>query len=165
NNPGMIIEWTKINDKRFGDKEIELGGTEPFVLNNPPVDSLDSANKNNFELLTKIFDSLPLLKVDKPKIEKLSGNVSRVTFTLRNEGILPTHTVVGRRVKALRPILIKTKLENSMEIKTGHKIEFIEDPLPGGAEVTKSFVITGNGKAEFEIGSPSAGIINISVNL
>ncbi|MDD3559384.1 MAG: M14 family metallopeptidase [Melioribacteraceae bacterium] len=165
NNPGMIIEWTKINDKRFGDKEIELGGTEPFVLNNPPVDSLDSANKNNFELLTKIFDSLPLLKVDKPKIEKLSGNVSRVTFTLRNEGILPTHTVVGRRVKALRPILIKTKLENSMEIKTGHKIEFIEDPLPGGAEVTKSFVITGNGKAEFEIGSPSAGILNISINL
>lgn len=165
NEPDRIMEWTKFEDKHFVDKEIELGGTEPFVLNNPPLDSVDSANKNNFEVLTKIFGALPLLVVDEPKIEKLSGNVSRVTFTLRNEGMLPTHTVVGRRVKALRPILIKTKLDNLMEIKTGHKIEFIEDPLPGGASVTKSFVITGKGKAEFEIGSPSAGIINISVNL
>lgn len=165
NNPEAIMEWTKLSDNRFGNKVVEVGGTGPFVLNNPPVDSLNPVYENNYELLTKIFGSLPALKVDEPKIEKLSGNVSRVTFTIRNEGTLPTHTVAGRRVKALRPVLIKTKLDKSMEIKTGNKIEFIEDPIPGGAFITKSFVITGKGKAEFEIGSPSAGIINITLDL
>ncbi|MCF8243215.1 MAG: hypothetical protein K9J16_17700 [Melioribacteraceae bacterium] len=165
NTPGNYLEWKEIKHPDFPNQKVEVGGFVPFAKNNPPEDSLTIISKNANKLLFRLYKSLPLLKVPEPLVEDLGNDVFRVTLTIKNEGTLPTHTEVGRGVKALQPVLIKTKPAKSQTIASGNEITFIQDPITGGSAVTKTFVIVGKGRVVFNVGSPSAGYNELNVQL
>jgi hypothetical protein len=165
NAPQNFVEWHEIKHPDFPNNKVELGGFFPFAQNNPPADSLKSVADNSFKLLYKLFKDLPDIDVDTPLVEKLDNGVNRVTITISNKGKMPTHTNVGRRVKGLQSFLVKAKPANGQKIASGKKVTFIEEPIPGGGKTTRTFLIVGKGKVEFNIGSPSGGYKNVSVQL
>lgn len=165
NAPQNYFDWAEIKHPDFPNNKVEIGGFYPFAQNNPPDDSLKSVSANSFKLLYKLFKDLPDIDVDSPLVEKLENGVNRVTLTINNKGKMPTHTNVGRRVKGLKSFLIKAALANGQKIVSGKKVTFIETPIPGGGKATRTFLIVGKGKVEFNIGSPSGGFKNVSVQL
>lgn len=165
NAPENFVEWKEIKHPDFPNTKVEIGGFFPYAQNNPPDDSLKSVAANSFKLLFKLFKDLPDIDVDAPLIEKLDNGVNRVTITINNKGKMPTHTNVGRRVKGLKSFLIRAELAKGQKIVSGKKVTFIETPIPGGGKTTRTFLIVGKGKVEFNIGSPSGGFRNVSAQL
>ena len=165
NKPQNFLMWQEISHPDFRNSKVEVGGFIPFTENNPPQDSLKTVSLKAEKLFLKILSGLPVLRVDKPLIEPLGMNVFRLTLTLKNMGSLPTHTIAGRKVKALQPVIIKIKFLDGQKLAAGKPIEFIEDPIPGGGAVQKSYIIIGKGNINLNIGSPSAGYQNISIKI
>ena len=165
NAPQNYIAWKEFKHPDYPNNKVEIGGFVPFAQNNPPEDSLVSAAAVSEKLLMKLFKSLPEIEVEAPVVESLGNGVSRVTLTISNKGKLPSHTTVGRRVKALQSFLIRTKLSGDQKIVSGRKVTFIDEPVPGQGKVSRTFLIVGKGKVEFNIGSPTAGYKDVSVQL
>jgi hypothetical protein len=165
NAPQNYLEWKEFRHPDFPNNKVEIGGFVPFTMNNAPEDSLKSATANSYKLLYKLFKNLPDIQVDAPLVEPLGNGVTRVTLTINNKGKLPTHTNVGRRVKSLQSFLIRAKLSGGQKIVSGKNVTFVEEPIPGGGKINRTFLIVGKGKVDFNIGSPSAGYKNISAQL
>lgn len=165
NAPQNYIAWKEFKHSDFPNNKVEIGGFVPYVQNNPPEDSLAAAAAVSEKLLMKLFKSLPEIEVDAPVVESLGNGVSRVTLTISNKGKLPTHTTVGRRVKALQSFLIRAKLSAEQKIVSGRKVTFIDEPVPAQGKITRTFLIVGKGKVEFNIGCPTAGYKDVSVQL
>lgn len=165
NAPQNYLEWKEFKHADFPNNKVEIGGFVPFVQNNAPEDSLKSASANAYKLLYKLFKGLPEIQVENPLVESLGNGVSRITLTISNKGKFPSHSVAGRRVKSLQSFLIRTKLSDGQKIASGKKVTFIDDPIPGGGKITRTFLIVGKGKVEFNIGAPTSGYRNVSAQL
>jgi len=165
NAPQNFLEWKEFKHPDFPNNKVETGGFIPFAQNNAPEDSLKTATANSYKLLYKLFKGLPEIQVETPLVESLGNGVSRVTLTISNKGKFPSHTVAGRRVRALQSFLIRTKLADGQKIASGRKVTFVEEPIPGGGKITRTFLIVGKGKVEFNIGSPASGYKNVSAQL
>lgn len=165
NAPQNYLEWKEYKHPDFPNNKVEIGGFLPFVQNNAPEDSLKNSSANAYKLLYKIFKGLPEVETETPLVEPLGNGVNRVTLTISNKGKFPTHTIVGRRLKSLQSFLIRTKLNDGQKIASGKKVTFIDEPIPGGGKITRTFLIVGKGKVEFNIGCPSSGYKNVSVQL
>jgi hypothetical protein len=50
----VFIPWTEIKHPDFPDKKVEVGGMKPFVMINPPADTLDYLIAKNFKFITTI---------------------------------------------------------------------------------------------------------------
>lgn len=165
NAPQNYMAWKEIKHPDFPNTKVELGGFLPYVENNAPEDSLALAAESSYKLIYKLFKDMPELEVEAPLVESLGNGVNRITLTISNKGKLPTNTVAGRRVKALQSFLIRTKIAEGQKIESGKKVTFIEEPIPGGGKIESKFIIIGKGKVEFNIGCPTAGYKNVSVQL
>lgn len=165
NAPKNFIEWKEYKHTDFPNSKVEIGGIIPFAQNNAPEDSLKNSSENNYKLLYKIFKSLPEIQVGDPLVEQLGNGVSRVTLTITNKGKLASHTSVGRRIKSLQSFLIRTALSEGQKVVTGQKVTFIDEPIPGGGQVKRTFLIIGKGKVDFNIGCPTSGYKSVSVQL
>ena len=53
NYPEGIIDWETIDHPGFPEKQIEIGGFEPFVMNTPPVSEIDDIRQKATDLLYK----------------------------------------------------------------------------------------------------------------
>ncbi len=160
------MNWSPINHPDYPGQTVEIGWFKPFALSNAPnADVQAQAAKKATSLLFYLASGLPMLNVATPKIENLGGKVYRVTLTATNEGKIPTHSEIGRLVKGHNAFLIKTKLGGGQKLLMGTPTTFINEPIKGGQRVTQTFLISGTGTAQFELGNPATGMRTVSVNL
>lgn len=166
NDPSGFINWSAYTHPDFPGKTVEIGGFKPFALANAPTQALlDEAGDNATKLLFRLAAALPELEVHQPTVENLGGGVYRVTVTATNIGKLPTHTEIGVNVKGTKPVLIRTKLANGQKLSNGQPVTFIQEPILGGASISRTFLITGKGTVQFEVGAVSTSPRTVSVNL
>lgn len=165
NEPEKFIQWKEIKHPDFSNSKVQLGGIMPFALNNAPEEKLNLAAASTLPLLYNIYKSLPLIEIAKPVVEDLGNNVKRVNIIIENKGAMPSHTIAGRKLKSMQPVLIRTKLQDTQTLSSGKMVTFIQDPIPGGGKIEKSFLIVGKGTVEFEIGSKSFGTKKIKIDL
>lgn len=166
NRPDLVLDWTVLEHPDYPGQTVELGGVDPFALNNPMADDLlAEATTNATTLLYQIAHELPRLRIDEPKVENLGRNVYQVTVTVHNDGDLPTHTVAGRRVYALRPLRADLTLANGQTLVAGREITLMTDPIPGGGRAQLTYTIIGRGSVDITVGSPSAGNASVRTNL
>jgi len=166
NDPSGFMNWSPINHPDYPGQTVEIGWFKPFALSNAPnADVQAQAAKKATSLLFYLASGLPMLNVATPKIENLGGKVYRVTLTATNEGKIPTHSEIGRLVKGHNAFLIKTKLGGGQKLLMGAPTTFINEPIKGGQRITQTFLISGTGTAQFELGNPATGMRTVSVNL
>lgn len=166
NDPSGFTPWTPINHPDYPGQTVEIGWFKPFALTNAPTAPLQAqAAKKATTLLFHLASGLPDLSVGAPRIEDLGGRVYRVTLTATNQGRVPTHSEIGRLVKGHTAFLFKTKLAKGQKLLMGSPTTFINEPLNGGQSRTQTFLISGSGTVQFEIGNPATGMRTVSVNL
>lgn len=160
-SPSNFIPWKRYEHPDFAGTNVEIGGFAPFALHNPPADSLESVAAGAKNLLIQLSEMMPILSVTPPKVEPLGNDVFRITVSITNNGKLPTHTVVGRQIKGMRPLQSRAELAPGQKVLSGKVIQLFPEPLVAGATTQHIFLVSGKGDIRFTVGCPTAGFVKV----
>jgi hypothetical protein len=156
--------WKAINHPDFPGKTVEIGGIDPFVLNNPPFKLVDGIVAKHTDFLLGLAAMAPKLELVNLKTEKVAGDLTRVTLSVMNTGDLPTYTKIGDRSYFLKKIVVKVNTGANQTIVSGRKAQSIEG-IQGKEAKELTWLIKGKGNITIDAGSPTTGSKSINVSL
>ena len=91
----VFVPWTEIEHPDFPGKKTEVGGMKPFVMINPPADTLGDLITKNYKFITAIAAMHPELEFLDVKTENAGENIFRISLKLHNKGIFATCAEIG----------------------------------------------------------------------
>ncbi len=156
--------WKAVSHPDFGGQTVEVGGIDPFVLNNPPYKLVDNIVAKHTDFLVSLAAMAPQIEFVNLKTEKLTDGLTRVTVQLLNTGDLSTYTKIGDRSYFLKKIAVKVSGKSGQEVVSGRKNQTIES-LQGKEFKELTWLIKGNGKVTIDAGCPTTGSKSIEVTL
>jgi hypothetical protein len=160
----VFITWKEINNPDFPGKKSEVGGLKPFVMINPPADTLDDLISRNSKFLTSIAAMHPELEFLDIKIEDTGQNIFRLSIKLHNKGVFSTCAEIGKNNIWTRIMRINLGLQTNQNLLSGQKAQRMET-LQGDQSVEFSWLINGRGPVKITAGAVNTGIITESVDL
>ena len=156
--------WKAVNHPDFPGKTVEVGGLDPFVLNNPPYKMVDGIVSKHTDFVVGLAAMAPQIDFINVKTEKVADGLTRVTLSLINNGELPTYTKIGDRSYFLKKIVVKVKTNNNQTVVSGRKSQTMES-IQGEENKELTWLIKGTGKVIIDAGSPTTGSKSIEVSL
>ncbi|WP_343530824.1 M14 family metallopeptidase [Pedobacter sp.] len=156
--------WKTVSHPDFAGQTVEVGGVDPFVLNNPPYKLVDNIVAKHTDFLVALAAMAPQIEFVNLKTEKLTDGLTRVTVQLLNTGDISTYTKIGDRSYFLKKIAIKVNAKNGQEVVSGRKSQTIES-LQGKEFKELTWLIKGSGKVTIDAGCPTTGNKSIEVTL
>lgn len=159
-----FTEWKTIQHPDFPGQKVEVGGVDPYVLNNPPYKMVESVIKTHTAFLVKLAGYQPEIDVVNLKTEKLANGLTRISLDVVNKGSLSTHTKLGERNYFLKKVKVAVQTNDKQEIIGGRKIQLLSSLEPNESN-SFSWVVKGTGKITVEAGCPTAGTKTIEINL
>ncbi|HUX96749.1 MAG TPA: M14 family metallopeptidase [Bacteroidales bacterium] len=160
----VYIPWTEIKHPDFPGKKTEVGGIKPFVMINPPSDTLGALIKSHYKFITAIAEMHPELEFLDKKIEDAGDDIYRVNIKVHNKGLFATMAEVGVLNQWTRLMRIVIEPGKGQTIVSGQKIQRISR-LEGGGSDEFSWLISGKGKLSITAGAVNTGIINTTLEL
>jgi hypothetical protein len=139
----VAVAWTKFKHPDFPDKEVEIGGPRPYVLYNPPADSLNAFAQPYTKFLTFLAGQLPSVEIGNIKVEKKNDNVFRVTLDVVNKGYLPTNSSLGVRVRWPRNVYLTLGLAKDQSVASGRAKQSLRPIRGNGGFQTVSWLVVG----------------------
>jgi hypothetical protein len=159
------IAWTKFKHPDFPDQEVEIGGVKPFILSNPPADSLNAYSQPFSNFLTYLAGQLPSIALSNKKVEKIGDNIFRVSIDVVNNGYLPTNSSLGVKTRWVRNVRVLLDGGKSVTVSSG-KAKQLLDPIKGnGGYRTVSWVVIGKGSVKVSADSPVSGNAEVTIDL
>lgn len=159
-----FTEWKPIQHPDYPGQKVEVGGVDPYVLNNPPYKMVDAVVKTHTAFLVKLAGYQPEIDVINLKTEKLANGLTRISLDVVNKGNLSTHTKLGERNYFLKKVKVAIQTNDKQEIIGGRKIQLLSSLDPNESN-SFSWVVKGTGKITVEAGCPTAGTKTIEINL
>lgn len=159
----VFIPWTSVTHPDFPNQKVEVGGIKPFVMKNPPFRMVDSIALEHTNFILELAKMQPKLEFHNVKVEKLAGELSRITADLFNNSPLPTHSELGEKSRWLRKIRIDIT-KDKKDVIAGNTINLI-DKLDAFELKTLSWIINGSGTVEIKAGAAHTGFAIINVKL
>jgi hypothetical protein len=160
----VFVPWTEIKHPDFPGKKVEVGGIKPFVMINPPADTLNNLISKNYKFITEIAAMHPELEYLDQKIENAGENIFRVTLKVHNKGIFATCSEAGDFSLWTRIMRITVFPGNSQQILSGQKVQRIQR-LEGDKSTVYSWLISGAGTVKITAGALNVGTITTSLEL
>ena len=161
----IVMDWKKFNHSDFPNQEVEIGGVKPFVLFNPPAESLNAFSKPYSEFITFLATQLPAISLANQKAEKVSANVFRVSVDVVNNGYFPTNSGMGVKTRWVRNVRVVLNPGKGNSVSSG-KTKQILDPIKGsGGYKTISWIVVGKGSITVTAESPVAGKAELKIDL
>jgi hypothetical protein len=156
--------WKAVNHPDFPGKTVEVGGIDPFVLNNPPYKLVDGIVNKHTDFLIALAGMAPQIDFVNVKTEKVADGLTRITLNILNTGELSTYTKIGDRSYFLKKINVKVNTNSNQTVVSGRKAQTL-DSIQGKEFSTLTWLIKGNGKLTIDAGSPTTGSKSIEVSL
>ena len=114
-----FIKWTKVDHPDFPNHEVEVGGFKPYVLTNPPVDSIDVIASKQNSFLVWLGTKLPKIEIRNIKVEPIDGKVFRFTTDIVNTGYFPTNSAMGSKAGWSRNVKATLNLSKDQKLTSG----------------------------------------------
>ena len=159
-----FTEWKKIVHPDFPGQAVEVGGSDPFALINPPFAITGDLVTKHTSFIVKLAALQPAMDIVHVKVEKLGADISRVTASVINKGALPSHAKLGERTYWVKRINVKLNTTGSQTILSGKKIQLLP-ALEGLSSNILTWLVRGAGNVTIEVSSPTTGIKTTSVAL
>lgn len=155
----IAVPWTKFKHPDFPDREVEIGGAKPYVLTNPPADSLNMLSQPFSKFMTYLAGQLPLISINNIKTEKVNENVYRVSVDVVNKGYLPTNSALGVRVRWPKNVYLTLDLAKDQSVASGRAKQSLRSIKGEGGYQTVSWLIVGKSGSKVTVTaeSPTAG--------
>ena len=160
----VFVPWTEISDSDFPGKKAEVGGLKPFLLINPPVDTLGALINKNYKFITAVAAMHPELEFLDITTENAGENVFRITLKLHNKGIFATCAEAGDINIWTRIMRISLKLEKSQSVLSGQKVQRVKR-LEGDQSSEFSWLIMGKGPVKVTAGALNTGTVSANIEL
>lgn len=160
----VFLNWTEIKHPDFPGQKVEVGGFLPFAMHNPPAQFLDEAVNKHKLFLTDLVSAMPKIETTQPLIEKLEGDVFRITLKVANKGLLPTYTEIGDKIRFISRMKTEIKLNTNQSMLSGRKY-FLRNALQPDESEEYSWLIAGKGKVVITTGCATTGVKEISIDL
>lgn len=157
-------QWKAVKHPDFPGQTVEVGGIDPFVLNNPPYKLVDGIVSKHTDFVVSLAAMAPQVDLIGVKTEKVADGLTRVTLKVANGGDLPTYTKIGDRSYFLKKIAVKVNTNATQTVVSGRKSQTLES-IAGKDFKELTWLIKGNGKVTIEAGSPTTGSKSVEVTL
>jgi len=106
--------------------------------------------------VSALTEAAPRFEIVDVKKEALSGNIFRVSLTVRNSGLMPTINQIGERSYFLKFVTVQLNKSSSQTFIQGNPKTTI-NVLNGGEAAELTWLIHGTGRITIEAGTPTAG--------
>jgi len=155
----VAIPWTKLKHPDFPDREVEIGGPRPYVLYNPPAESLNAFSQAYTKFMTYLAGQLPSVALGNIKVERINESVYRVTLDIVNKGYLPTNSALGVRVRWPRNVYLTVGLAKDQSLASGRAKQPLRPIKGNGGYQTMGWLVVGKAGSTVTITaeSPMAG--------
>lgn len=160
----VFTEWKTIQHPDFPNQKVEIGGMDPFSLNNPPYKLVPDLIKKHSQFLIKLASYQPELDITNIKTEKIAGGLTRITVDIMNKGALASHSKLGERTYWVKRINVKLNITANQTVISGKKNQLLNS-LDGYSSQQLSWLVKGTGKLTIFAGSPTTGNKSIDINL
>lgn len=117
NAPEFSVPWSPVTLP--DGTEAEVGGTDPFIELNPPMDRLAPAIETHTETVLDLASRMATVEIASVESEDLGGGVFRVRAVGTNRGFLPTHTKMAERARSHLPVRLVLRTGDGIELATG----------------------------------------------
>jgi len=162
--PDVFVPWTKANHPDFPGKETEIGGIRPFVMINPPADSIGLMISRNYKFIKTVAAMHPELELIDIKSENAGEGIFRVSVKLHNRGVFATCAKIGEENMYTRIMRIALEPSTGQSIISGQKIQNA-DRLEGGKYSEFSWLISGKGSLKIKAGALNTGTVSTTIEL
>lgn len=136
-------DWKAFKHPTLG--AVQIGGFTPFTLKTPPSEMLNGAITPVVRFVLNGATLLPDIELKRKKVTRLSGNVYKLTFEIKNRGFLPTQSSRATQIKRNTPTVIVVSLGNGDTLVMG-KTRMVIPQIKGGQSIEKSLIISSSGK-------------------
>lgn len=160
----VFVPWKEIIHPDFPDKKSEVGGIKPFVMYNPPADSVGSLIELHSRFIKEISAMHPELEFLDVQTENAGSNISRLTLKVHNKGLFATSAEAGEPNIWTRVMRLSLEPSAGQTIISGLKVQRI-GRLNGDESAEFSWLISGKGKIRITAGAANTGQISTSVEL
>jgi hypothetical protein len=160
----VFVPWKEIKHPDFPDKKTEVGGIKPFVMINPPADTLGDMINKNFRFITTVAAMHPELEFMDIKTENAGQNIFRISLKLHNKGVFSTCAEIGRKNIWTRIMRISLETQPAQGLLSGQKIQRV-DPLDGNQSADFSWLINGKGTVKITAGALNTGTVTTSIDI
>ena len=160
----VYVAWVEIQHPDFPGKKTEIGGLKPFVMINPPADTLGELISKNYKFVTAVAAMHPELEFLNIKTENTGENIYRITLKVHNKGIFATCAEVGKNNSWTRIMRITLEVAGGQSFLSGQKVQEIER-LAGDESSEFSWLINGKGSVKISAGALNTGIISTTITL
>ncbi len=163
NQVDCVTEWSKFNHPNFNGKIVELGSINPYAIYAPPLNLISEQISAVNQGVIEITEMAPRISLEDVNVEKLDGNIYRVTANIANRGKISTATAIGVQSYFVKYIRAQLILKNQ-KIVSGVRLTTIKK-LDAGQVESVSWLVEGKGKIEIEVGAPQCGYVKKSLTL
>lgn len=155
--------WKEISHPDFPNQKVEVGGVNPFMMDNPPYEKAAEIAEEHTDFLLQLASKQPNLELHNLKTEDLGKGLTRVTVDLFNNSPIPTHSQMGERSRWLRKIRVDIETP-AEDLISGDKIKLI-DSIGAYEKVELSWIVKGNGNLSIKAGAAHTGIATKNIKL
>lgn len=160
----VFVPWTEVSHPGFQGKKVEVGGIKPFVMINPPADTLGDLIGAHYKFLIAVSSLHPELEFIDVKTENVGENIYRLSLKVHNKGLFATCTEMGDNNMWTRIMRIVLTPGKNQTIVSGLKTQRIPR-LQGDETAEFSWLISGKGSTGITAGAVNTGVINKTVDL
>jgi len=162
-----FINWEAVRHPDFPDRKVEIGGFRPFILTNPPGDSIEYIAQKYNTFIIWLAGKLPKIGIGNIRVEPIDGKIFRITADITNTGYFPTNTAIGNRVRWPRNVLVKVGLSKNQKLTSGNPVISLNPIAGSGGREEITWLVIGNPGDTISItaDSPIAGTATATVRL
>lgn len=159
-----FVDWKPINHPNFPNQKVEVGGIPPYKMINPPYNMVADISKKHTDFILELAKIQPSIVLKNLTSEAVGNDITRISVDVHNQGLLPTHTEMGKKSRWLRKIKVALKLTKNQQIISGREITLV-DSIDGDTSQKFSWLIKGKGNITIEAGTSHTGIDTATVKL
>lgn len=157
--------WKIITHPDFPGQEVQVGGADPFAVNNPPYKLVNNLVTKHSNFLIRLASLQPEIDIINVKKEKVGEGLTRITADVINKGALATQAKIGERNYWVKRITAKIILPSKNQaVLSGRPVQTL-NALEGYSSQQVTWLIKGSGKISLEVGSPATGFKTIEISL
>ncbi len=166
NHVDAFVDWSKVTVA--GESRLtEVGGFKPGALLNPPGgEQYDSTLARQGRFIVELAGMLPRIALRDVKVEVLGDGVWRISTDVVNDGVLPTTTAIGARLRNPRSVRVDLDAKGGT-ILSGQKVQLIA-PIAGGGRSTRlawTVAAAQGTTVSLSAGSPVTGTVSHTITL
>lgn len=164
NISNVFVDWKEVKHPDFPNQKVEVGGISPYKMINPPYKLVADISKKHTKFIIELAKMQPNITLKNIKTEAVGKGITRITIDVYNDGLLPTHTEMGKRSRWLRKIKVAIKTNKKQQILSGRKITLVNS-IDGDSSQKFTWLVKGKGSVSVEAGTSHTGIDIATIKL